>query len=150
MKKFKFSLDRIRDYKEQLLDREKNALAQLREQMRKLDERRLDLENEFSILNEELTQKTISGITVIEVKSYHYRLDNTRYQIKQLERDIVVLQGAIDRQLKVVVAASQEVSGLDKLHEKQLDEYNKMVAKADEQVIAEYVSTKLVRERQGA
>ena len=53
----------------------------------------------------------------------------------------------MERQLKVVIAASQDVSGLNKLEEKQLEEYQLAAAKADELEIAEFISSRMIRER---
>ena len=44
----------------------------------------------------------------------------------------------------MVVQATQEVSKLDKLQDKQLEEYRKMVMKAEELEIEEFVSSRRI------
>ena len=46
----------------------------------------------------------------------------------------------VQKQLKVVVAATQEVSSLEKLEEKQIEEYRYQEQKETEQFIEEFVS----------
>lgn len=150
MKKFKFSLARMLDYKEQVLDKEKSALNQLRANKNALDKRIETMEHGYEEVGEQLTEKTSQGITVQELKAYRFQMDNIRMQLKSLRNEQRLMAVAIENQLKVVVAATQEVSGLDKLQEKQYKEYQYGVAKAEEQVIAEFVSNQLIRQKQGA
>jgi hypothetical protein len=54
-----------------------------------------------------------------------------------------VMESSIERQRRVVVRLSQEVSGLDKLEEKQRAEYDYLVTKENEQIIEEFLSFKM-------
>lgn len=148
MKKFAFSLNKMLDYKDQMLQKEKGTLSQFRSQKNKVDKQIEMLEQEFLLCDEKLKEESKKGITVVKVQSYNFMLGNIRQQIKQLTLQQKVFEAAIENQIKVVVAASQEVSGLDKLKEKQLEEYNQMVAKSDELIISEFISSKLICERQ--
>ena len=69
-------------------------------------------------------------------KGYHQSL---RMQIKELENSIEEMEKKVQRQLGVVIDATKEVSSLEKLEEKQLEEYKFKVQKAEEQFISEYV-----------
>ena len=55
-------------------------------------------------------------------------------------RQIQLEEEKIKFQTKVVVEANKDVSSLEKLEDKQREEYNFKVAKAEEQFIEEYVS----------
>lgn len=139
MKRFKFSLDKLKGYKEQILEKEKNDLAQLRSQQRALEDEKHKVEETLRLSNEEFVKKSGNGMTVIQItmfKSYHQSLSQ---QIKELEESIEKMDKRVQRQLKVVVEATKEVSSLEKLEEKQLEAYNFQVAKAEEQFISEYV-----------
>ncbi|MBQ8825743.1 MAG: flagellar export protein FliJ [Oscillospiraceae bacterium] len=139
MKRFKFSLDKLKGYKEQILDKEKNDLAQLRSQQQALVEEKRQVEETLRLSNEEFIKKSGSGMNVIQItmfKSYHQSLSQ---QIKELEESIEKMENRVQRQLKVVIEATKEVSSLEKLEEKQLEAYNFQVAKAEEQFISEYV-----------
>ncbi len=49
--------------------------------------------------------------------------------------------------MKRRIRPSQDVSGLNKLEEKQLEEYQLAAAKADELEIAEFISSRMIRDR---
>lgn len=139
MKRFKFSLDKLKGYKEQILDKEKNDLAQLRSQQQSLVDEKHRVEETLRLSSEEFRQKSLSGMTVPQIslfKSYHQSLSQ---QIKELEASIEKMEVKVQKQLNVVIEATKEVSSLEKLEEKQLEAYNFQAAKAEEQFIAEYV-----------
>ena len=49
----------------------------------------------------------------------------------------------IEKQRRNVVRLSQEVSGLDKLEDQQLEEYKKLLAKENETSVEEFLSFKM-------
>lgn len=139
MKRFEFSLNKLMGYKKQVLDREKNDLAHLRRQQQQMLDEKSELEARLSSSNNEFCQKSGVGMTVLQItmfKSYHQSLSQ---QIKELEASIEKMEEKVQKQLGVVIEATKEVSSLEKLEEKQLEEYNFMVAKQEEQFISEYV-----------
>ncbi len=139
MKRFEFSLNKLKDYKEQVLDREKNSLAVLRRQQQELEEEKINTINTFTNSCKEFDRKTLSGITVMQIqvyKSYHEAL---RLQIEEIQENIDRLEIRIQNQLRVVVERTKEVSTLDKLEDRQLEDYNYTASKTEEQFIAEYV-----------
>lgn len=148
MKKFNFSLSRMLDYKDQVLEKEKGSLSQLRGQKNKLELEIENLEDEFSNCDLRMKEETLKGTSVLTLQSYNYMMESIRREVERLTQQCKVLDVAIEKQMKVVVKASQEVSGLDKLKEKQLEEYNHMLAKNDELMISEFISSKLIRERE--
>ena len=148
MKKFEFTLGRMLDYKDQLLDKEKNGLMQLRKQKEKIDNKIQSLQNDFSTLNDSLVEKSKKGISVNEIQCFNFQMENIRKQIKQLKLEQAAMASAVERQLQVVIALSQEVTGLDKLQEKQLEEYKYLQNKADELVISEYITGTIFKQKQ--
>ncbi|MEM1485256.1 flagellar export protein FliJ [Oscillospiraceae bacterium PP1C4] len=147
MKKFEFTLSRMHDYKEQLLDKEKNTLSQLRAQKNRIDDKILALEQEFEIVSKAMQEETKDGITVLKIKCYNFQMENMRRQLKQLRSEQKLMASAVENQLKIVIAASQEVAGLEKLKEKQQEEYNIVQTRAEELVVSEYISSKLIRNK---
>ncbi len=147
MKKFKFSLGKMRDYKEQILDREKNALLQLQMRKDRIDEKIGGLERELEQVAEELQAQARKGTTALEVKCFHFQMENMRRQLKQLRNEQKILAASVENQRKVVLSASQEVAGLDKLEEKQYEEYRSLQMKTEELVVSEYVSSQVIRQR---
>ena len=140
MKRFEFSLNKLMGYKKQVLDREKNNLAHLRRQQQQYMDEKRALEETLRRSNQEFLEKSAAGMSIIQVttfKGYHSSLSA---QIKELEASIAKMEERVQKQLGVVIEATKEVSSLEKLEDKQLEEYNFKVAKAEEQFIEEYVT----------
>ena len=140
MKRFEFSLNKLKDYKQQILDREKNDLAHLRRQQQQYIDEKQALEEALRRSNREFLERSAKGMTIMQVttfKGYHSSLSE---QIKELEASIAKMEERVQLQLNVVIEATKEVSSLEKLEDKQLEEYNFKVAKAEEQFIEEYVT----------
>jgi flagellar FliJ protein len=151
MKRFEFSLGKLKGYKEQLLDREKNNLAIIHGQRVQLEEDRRQTEAELKRSTLEFRERSKVGINIMQMnvfKSYQHSLN---MKIKDIDIAIVEIGDRIEKQLQRVVAASKDVSSLEKLEEKQLDSYKADLLKADENFIAEYVNNIAVRsKRSGA
>ena len=145
MKKFKFSLEKVLVYKNQLLDREKGVLAQLQLDRNAIEQAIERCRQDFSTVNDDMAEKSSKGINVRELRQIQYQLDSLRQEIKRLQDEKEELQKQIDKQIEVVLLMTQEVSGLEKLKEQQLEAYNKEEMKATELEISEYVSGKLIR-----
>lgn len=140
MKRFEFSLNKLKGYKEQVLDREKNDLAHLRRQQQQYIDEKNELEYKLRVSNKEFIERSAAGMTVLQIttfKGYHQSLSA---QIRELEASIAKMEERVQHQLSVVIEATKEVSSLEKLEDKQLEEYNFKAAKAEEQFIAEYVT----------
>ena len=56
------------------------------------------------------------------------------------------MEKQIAKQLAVVIERTQEVSGLEKLRDKQREEYNQTVMKEEQENIMEMVTSKYIRE----
>ena len=144
MKKFKFTLGRMLDYKDQLLDEEKNKLALLRKKKQEIDDHIESLLRELDKISVTMRQEQERGITAFQLLSYELQRTNIRRQIEQLKKEQALAKLEVKRQVQVVVQATQEVSKLDKLQDKQLEEYRKMVMKAEELEIEEFVSSRRI------
>ena len=144
MKKYKFTLGRMLDYKDQLLDEEKNKLALLRKKKQEIDDHIESLLRELDKISVTMRQEQERGITAFQLLSYESQRTNIRRQIEQLKKEQALAKLEVKRQVQVVVQATQEVSKLDKLQDKQLEEYRKMVMKAEELEIEEFVSSRRI------
>lgn len=145
MKKFHFSLQAMRDYRERLLDEEKGTLQRLKAERDGIEEHLRRLEEEFARLSLEMVKAQMQGTTIIELRKLSAQLDNLRLQIEEQRTLLEQAEAKVEQQMSVVVAANQEVSKLDKLEERQREEYRHQVNKAEEDRIDELVSQNLVR-----
>lgn len=145
MKSFQFSLARMRSYKEQVLEKEKTTLRQLQAEKTKIETEIENLENHRKSREEEFNNSK-NGLMSHELMLYKFHAENTRLQLNNLYEELKRAEARIDAQIKVVVSASQEVSGLDKLEEKQLEEYRYLEAKELQEEILEMVAKKSTEE----
>lgn len=145
MKKFEFSLRHMRDYRERLLDEEKGTLQRRKAERDQIENDIARLEGDFAALSQKMQEKAEKGTTVIELRKLSAQMDNVRLQIQDLEKALVKAEQRVEKQMEVVVEANKEVTKLDKLEEKQREEYRHQVSKAEEDRIDEFVSQNLTR-----
>ena len=142
MKRFQFTHDKLMGYKDQVLSKEKNDLAQLRSDQLKVISEKEEMEQKLRESGEEFAEKAALGMSIMEItmfKGFHNALID---QIRLKEKQISEFDDRIAKQLNVVVEASKDVNSLEKLRDKQLEEYRFRVNKSEEQFIEEYVSNK--------
>jgi len=145
MKKFEFSLSRMRDYKERLLDEEKGTLQRLNSERDAIEDNIRRLDHEFAELSLKMVKAQTQGTTIVEIRKLSAQLDNIRMQQEELKKALVQAVARVEKQMKVVLLANQEVSKLDKLQERQLEEYRHQVNKAEEDRVDEFVAQTLCR-----
>lgn len=150
MKKFRFSLETVLDYKQQVLDALRTEhgaiLAQVREQERLLEE----LEAAYRHMDHEFSRRKLEGIPIIDAMKYEQYLRAMERQIQEAAERLEELRSQEEAKRAEVVEAKKETSSIEKLREKKLDGYNKAVQKSEEAMIDELVSTKRVMAAQGA
>lgn len=145
MKKFSFPLEKVLKYKDSLLDEEKNKLAQLRHTLNTIEERIEECKRQLEESDIKLKEHARKGSTVMQLGSLSFQIENTRCLIKDLEQNRQNQEKLVERQLAAVLIATQEVNGLEKLREKQLDEYNETLRKENELFISEMISSQYTR-----
>lgn len=143
MKKFQFSLEKMLDFKNQVLDREKIVLGQLKRRQAELEGSIKRLNDKEMQLSQDLQDEQKHGTTVLTILNYSSQIENIRRQVKELTKELADVRYQAECQTKVVVSASQEVSSLDKLQEKQMDEYKLEEKKENQEMILEYVITQM-------
>ena len=150
MKKFRFSLETVLDYKQQALDAlqvEHGAImARVRAQEQKIEE----MEAAYRSLDGEFARRKIEGISVVDAMKYDQYLRAQERELKEAYQRLEALRKQAEAKRQEVVEAKKETSSIEKLREKKLDAYNKAVQKSEEAMIDELVSTKRVMAAQGA
>lgn len=145
MKKFEFTLQKLMDFREQELDRQKNTLALLQADLKRLEEARSDLEEKVSVESEQLGRVFMLGSSANEISMRKRYIVSLQQEIHIKEQQEIQKKQEIEAQLGVVVEATKDVRTLEKLEEKQLEEYKAAAQKENEQFIEEFVSGKAVR-----
>ena len=145
MKKFRFSLEKLKDFREQELDRQKNTLAALQAELRGVLDEIEELKKQLAVQDAELSKVSAAGASAYDIALRKRYIVTIQADIHRKEQQAARKQNDINRQLDVVVEATKDVRTMEKLEEKQLEEYKFLENKENEQFIEEFVSTQSAR-----
>ena len=140
MKKFEFSLEKMLSFKEQMLSGEKLKLADLRSQLAQLNEALVQLNKEYAYCDAELKEQERAGLTPEGFSRRKAYLNVLSDKIKLQQQQIRIMEAKISNQVAVVIKVSQEVTTLEKLKDRQLEEYHAAEGKEQELLIDEFVA----------
>lgn len=141
MKKFKFSLDSVLSYKQQVLDALKGEHAAILAQVREQEEVLEAVWKAYRDCNEEYRQRKAEGITVTDAMFYQNGLRVLERDIQRETEKLEALRRKEEKKRQEVVDAKIDTSSIEKLKEHKLEDYRKAEQKAEEQRIEEFVST---------
>ncbi len=145
MKSFKFSLDKVLGYREQVLELEKNSLnlelAKENEILSLIERTKADIERQ----SEQLSQKMGQGISAMEVMQYSLKIEGLKHKLKQHKAELIEQQRAVQKQRGVVIKANQDHTLLEKLKDKKRSQYDYEVLKQENGVIEELIITAVNR-----
>lgn len=147
MKKFSFSLEKVLDYKQQVLDAVQNEHAEAIANMRRQEDILENAWREYREYNEEFRKSKETGMMVTEAILFQSGLRAMEMQIQKESEKLDELKKIEEEKRNVVVEAKKETSSLEKLKEKKLDAYQKDAAKKEEEFIDEFVSSQRAAER---
>lgn len=150
MKKFAFPLERILSYKRSLYEEARNELARLRHERATLEQRRDNTQRQVLEKDAEFHQKAAAGVHMDEVQSYNFYRESAEALIEQLDVAIAAKEVEIERQLEIVIELDKDVKGLEKLREKQWEEYQEDARREENERILEIVSTKYIDDQRQA
>ena len=141
MKKFRFSLETVLDYKNQALDALRAEHASLLARVRNQEQVIEDLETEHRQADQEFTQRKLEGINVVDALSYETYLRSLEQKLQEEYRKLEKLRHMEEQKRSQVVEAQKETATIEKLKEHELEDYRKAEQKDEEQRIEEFVST---------
>lgn len=148
MKKFQFTLQKLMDFRQQELDRQKNTLSALQADLQRIYREKEELIRRVEECSEELDLVCRQGAQAFEISVRKRYIVTLQQEIHEHDASAAVKQQEINKQLGVVVEATKDVRTLEKLEEKQLEEYKAAAAKENEQFIEEFVSGQSIRKSQ--
>ena len=93
----------------------------------------------------ELSKVSAAGASAYDIALRKRYIVTIQADIHLKEQQAARKQNDINRQLDVVVEATKDVRTMEKLEEKQLEEYKFLENKENEQFIEEFVSTQSAR-----
>jgi len=140
MKRFKFSLDVVKDYKEKLLENLKKEQAAILSSIAKQKRLIAQLEETERLVDGELNEKNIAGIAPHELINYKRYLRVLGNDINREYEKLEKLEIAAEEKRIEILEMKKETTSLEKLEKKKIEEYNTMVRKEQELFIEEFVS----------
>lgn len=138
MKKFQFTLDRIKQYRMQLEEMEKNDLAALRAELSVLQEEEETIKKAIADKTEELRRIYRRGAYPNEISVANRYLTLRKQDLEMKRQEIAEKNREIEKKLEDVLEATKEVKKLEKLEEHQLEEYREQETKENENFLEEF------------
>ncbi|MGX8702388.1 flagellar export protein FliJ [Caproiciproducens sp.] len=139
MKKFAFSLEKVLGFKQQTLDVKKNELALLQVKLTELEKEIYVLNDQFTATNRKMLEELQKGLSAGDMLIYKTYFNTLNQKILHLIDQKKQLLDIIAQKKADIVAVNSEISGLEKLRDKQLTEYLKQIQKSEELAMDEYV-----------
>ncbi len=140
MKKFVFSLEKVLDFKQQTLNVKKSELASFQQKLREMERQIEELNNRFVQSNRKMVEEMQTGLCANDIVVYKMYFDTLNRKIQKLLEDKKNLLKVIEQKKSDIVQMNSEISGFEKLRDKQLEQYLKTVRKGEELAIEEFVS----------
>lgn len=140
MKKFRFSLDTVLHYKQQILDEIQNEYAALLLEVRRQEDCLEAAEQSYAELNQEFRAAKSAGITVAEALRYEGGLRFNENRIREEEQKLEECRARADEKHDQLVAAHQDTASLEKLKDRKLEAYQKETQRNEEHFIEEVIS----------
>lgn len=141
MKKFKFTLETVLSYKQQVLDALQREHGLLVGEVRAQERLLLRLRQAYREYGDEYNERSAAGMILTDALFYQSRLRAMEREIQTEQQRLEELERKAEEKRLEVVAARQDTASIEKLREKKLAAYDKAVAKAEEQLVEEFVST---------
>jgi flagellar export protein FliJ len=143
MKKYKFPFEKVLKIKSIELDRYVIQLNEIRYEIVQVEEKICILTAQQSTLNETYLIKISNHLTSFELRQMQYQKESLKIQIKQLDKKLVELKRNENVALERVIEKKKEQNTLNKLDEKQFNEYTEFVHKKESALLDEMVLLKL-------
>ncbi len=143
MKKFAFTLDKVLNYKRQYEGSLRNEHAEIMQQVAAQEEAVARLEQEETQMREELNGEKKSGCRLQEINAYEGYLVYLRGEVNREKHNLAVLKRKEEAKRAELIEAKKETTSIDKLKDRKLEEYGRLLAKEQEQLIEEFVNHEL-------
>lgn len=130
----------LKKYNDQMLDSEKSVLGRLRAELAEM-QAELDAKTaEYELSIDKLNELVRGGTTAMRLSLHKKYVSSLQQDIYRIKGRMAQKHDEVEQQLQRVIDATKEVSKLEKLEEKQLEEYRYAAQKEQEQIIEEFVS----------
>ena len=140
MKRFKYSLENVLHYKEQILDSINAEHGILLAQIRKKEAEIQELENKLVSVQDKMDDLKKQDVQIKDICLYGMYISEMEDQIRKKQEQLKLLQQQEEKKKVQVIAAKIDTSRYEKLKDRRQNEYEKAAKKAQELFIEEYAS----------
>ena len=140
MKKFRFSLATVLDYKQQLLEALQGEHAVLLARVREQETLLQSIWDEYHDYNDEFCERKMTGLPITDAVIYQNGLRVLEARIQRETDRLEQLRRQEELKRAQVVEARKDTASLEKLRDKKRSAYDKEVSRAEERLIEEFVS----------
>ena len=140
MRRFHFQLEKVLDYKNQILDNLVGEEAAIMAKIREKEEILAGLDKEYEECCKILNEKQKNGMDAMSMHIYENYLDTLGFRIRNARQDLELLQRQEEIKRQQLLEAKKESTSLEKLKERRLEEYQIGFQKQMEKEIEEYIS----------
>lgn len=142
MKKFKFSLEKVLEYRGHILKKEKDILAKLRAEYSALLAEERKLLEAYENAKREYTRLSAAGMKIINTKVMLCHIENIQKLIAALRVKINEKYLQIENQSKRLIAATKEKMTVEKLRDKKFEDYKAEQSKSEEKFLDDFLSNR--------
>lgn len=148
-KSFKFKLQSVLDYKQDLEDKEKEKLAKILQELDQAIKHRDFLLQKREQARLELKDKQKKGdVNVNELRFYTNYLKKLDQDIVQANINIETIRAREKEQRQVLLEAAKQRKIYEKLKEKHKEQFEEEIAQAERKLIDEMATVKFARKQQ--
>lgn len=142
MKRFRFQLDPVLDYKQQVLDALLEELELARGKVIAQESEKERADRKVTDFDAVFAEKQAEGVTVMEMREYQGCREVLVKRAQREQEKLVRLRRAEDRKRDEVVEARKETRSLEKLKDVRRGEYDAAEAKAEEKSLEDLVAAR--------
>lgn len=142
MKKFRFPLDIVLEYRRQVQDSLQVELGAAAAEVRRQEQVLENARRRYADINREYREKAALGLSIAEMRGYETGLKVQQGVIARELSQLETLCRRMEAKRQELVSAKLDVSSVEKLREKKLQAYVKDVEKSEEQFIDDLVGAR--------
>lgn len=143
MKKFRFSLEKVLEYKQEIVDVRRSEYAAALTKVRQQQEVIRNCEVHHEQLNSEYRVREKEGMSIVDARMFELSLQAVQRELAKEKKTLAALQQAAEQKRDELVASRQEARAIDKLKEKKLAQYQAETQKSEEKVLDDLVCARL-------
>ncbi len=144
MKRFKFQLESVLDYKQQILDALMVELGTLQEKVRVQTDVRDAAMKDMADYDLECVRRKMEGMTIVEAMECEVCQDVLQKKVKREQEALERVQKQAEAKRLQVVEARKDTYSLEKLKDLKRKEYDAAVAKAEERMLEDLTATRRI------